>query len=162
MKKKCFVCQIWCNECEISKFSYPHKYSWGDVTASWWQFMHTPLPNLGAHQSWSRSAMCFCYYGPLKIGPLTRCHVTHDDVIKILPGEDRRLYSFYVYTKFHQNWNLFNGKSAAQKNPVQNLWDFSDKKKKKKKKKKNQNKNKSFSASPKRAEKPTRGLCLFA
>ena len=77
--------------------------------------------------------MCFCYYGPLKIGPLTRCHVTHDDVIKILPGEDRRLYGFYVYTKFHQNWNLFNGKSAAQKNPVQNLWDFSDKKKKKKK-----------------------------
>ena len=132
MKKKCFVCQIWCNECEISKFSCPHKYSWGDVTASWWQFMHTPLPNLGAHQSWSRSAMCFCYYGPLKIGPLTRCHVTHDDVIKILPGEDRRLYGFYVYTKFHQNWNLFNGKSAAQKNPVQNLWDFSDKKKKKK------------------------------
>ena len=28
---------------------------------------------------------------------------------------------------------MFNGKSAAQKNPVQNLWDFSDKKKKKKK-----------------------------
>ena len=25
---------------------------------------------------------------------------------------------------------MFNGKSAAQKNPVQNLWDFSDKKKK--------------------------------
>ena len=62
--------------------------------------------------------------------------MTHDDVIKILPGEDRRLYGFYIYTKFHQNWNLFNGKSAAQKNPVQNLWDFSDKKKKKKKKKK--------------------------
>ena len=84
--------------------------------------------------------MCFCYYGPLKIGPLTRCHVTHDDVIKILPVEDRRLYGFYVYTKFHQNWNLFNGKSAAQKNPVQNLWDFSDKKKKKKKKKKQKKK----------------------
>ena len=55
---------------------------------------------------------------------------------------------------------MFNGKSAAQKNPVQNLWDFSDKKKKKKKKKKNQNKNKSFSASPKRAEKPTRILSV--
>ena len=105
MKKKCFVCQIWCNECEISKFSYPHKYSWGDVTASWWQFMHTPFPNLEAHQSWSRSTMCFCYYGPLKIGPLTRCHVTHDDVIKIFSVEDRRLYGFYVYTKFHQNWS---------------------------------------------------------
>ena len=45
---------------------------------------------------------------------------------------------------------MFNGKSDRQKNPVQNLWDFSDKKKKKKKKKKqkkkNLNKSNSFSA----------------
>ena len=59
-----------------------------------------------------------------KIAPLTRCHVTHDDVTKMATIEDRRLYGLHVYTKFHKNWNLFNGKSDHQKNPVQNLWDF--------------------------------------
>ena len=97
MKKKCFVCQIWCNECEISKFSYPHKYSWGDVTASWWQFMHTPFPNLDTHQSWSQSTLYFCNYCPLKIAPLTPCHVTHDDVTKISKFSAIDHHKFYVY-----------------------------------------------------------------
>ena len=64
--------------------------------------------------------------------------MTHDDVTKMSTIEDRHLYGLHVYTKFHKNWNLFNGKSDRQKNPVQNLWDFSDKKKKKSEKKSEQ------------------------
>ena len=79
--------------------------------------------------------------------------MTHDDVTKISNFYARGPYDCYLCAKFHYIWKLFNGKSGPQKNRVQNLWDFSDKKKKEKEKKKNQNKNNSFSALRRKSQK---------
>ena len=68
--------------------------------------------------------MDFCKYCHLKFAPLTRRHVTHDDVTQIQIYEIQFRQSVYVCAKIDWNQSLFNWQNGSYKTRVQSLWDF--------------------------------------
>ena len=64
------------------------------------QFLHTPLPDLDTYQLLTQSDLWFLHNWTVQFGPLSLCHVTHDDVIMTWVFGIQPQYRLFVYAKF--------------------------------------------------------------